>query len=52
MKTVNFSVQTFKYFHACKIRDCLYLDHEALDEDVVGAGAAGDDVGKVGQLLD
>ena len=52
MKTVNFNVQTFNYFPACKIRDYLYLDHEALDEDVVGAGAAGDDVGQVGQLLD
>ena len=29
-----------------------YLDHEALYEDVVGAGAAGNDVGEVGQLLD
>ena len=28
------------------------LDHEALYEDVVCAGAAGDDVGEVGQLLD
>ena len=40
-------------YSCCNVWSLLsYLDHETLYEDVVGAGAAGNDVGKVGQLLD